>query len=169
METVISLIPNDKNVATTRQKLEMAGFAESKISVFFQPADVWQRLGGRQKVWAVAKKAGLGALIGLIVGALYGIPAGVFNCKFMNCPLETSVIMWVLISLFWVIGGAFLGTIIGLDKLEDDLYSYIEGVRRGEALFVIETSEERTSEAMRILRKEQGTVIHDIHEETEAR
>ena len=169
METVISLIPNDKNVATTRQKLEMAGFAESKISVFFQPADVWQRLGGRQKVWAVAKKAGLGALIGLIVGALYGIPAGVFNCKFMNCPLETSVIMWVLISLFWVVGGAGLGAIVGLDKLEQDLYSDVEGVRRGETLFVVETSEERAQEVNQILRQERGTVIHDIHEETEAR
>jgi len=42
-------------------------------------------------------------------------------------------------------------------------------VRRGGALFVVETSEERASEAMHILQREQGTIIHDIHEGTEAR
>jgi hypothetical protein len=169
METVISLIPNNEHVATTRQALETAGFAKSRISVLFQPADVWQRLGGRQKVRAVAKKAALGALIGLVVGAIYGISAGLFNYIFMHCPLETSVILWALISLYWLVAGGFLGAIIGLDRLERDLFSYVEGVRRGEALFVVKTSEERVQEAEQILRQEQGTVIHDIHEETEAR
>ena len=169
METVISLIPNDEHVATARQALEKAGFTKRNISVLFQPADVWQRLGGRQKVGALAQKAVLGALIGLVVGALYGIPSGVFNCKFMNCPLETSATLWALISLYWVVAGGFLGVIVGLDRLERDLYSYVEGVRRGETLFVIETPEERAQEAEQILRQEQGTVIHDIHEEMEAR
>lgn len=168
METVISLIPNDEHVAKTKQALEAAGFIENKINVLRQPADVWRRLDGRQKIWTVAKKAGLGALIGLLIGALYGIPAGIFNCRFMNCSLQTSVIMWALISLFWVIGGAFLGAIIGLDKLEYDLYSYIEGVRRGEALFVVETTEKQVQAAEQILQQAHGTVIHDIHEEMEA-
>jgi hypothetical protein len=169
METVISLVPNDEHVITARQELETAGFAESEISVLFQPADVWHRLGGHQKVRAVVKKAALGALTGLIVGALYGIPSGVVNCKFLNCPLETSVVMWGLISVFWVVAGGFLGAIIGLDRLEEDLYSYVEGVRRGEALFVVETPQEQAQDAMRILRQEHGTVIHEIREETEAK
>jgi hypothetical protein len=165
MDTIISLIPNDEHVATARRELTTAGFAENKISVLFQPADVWQRLGGHQKVRPVVKKAVLGGTIGLIVGALYGIPAGIFNCRFMNCPLETSVILWALITLFWIIGGGFLGGTIGLDELERDLYSYVEGVRRGDALFVVEVPEERAPEAMHILRQERGTVIHDVHEE----
>ena len=38
-------------------------------------------------------------------------------------------------------------------------------MRRGEALFVVGTPEEKVPEVMHILRQEQGTVIHDIHEE----
>ena len=114
----------------------------------------------------MAKKAALGAFLGLLVGAIYGVPAGIFNCKFMNCSLQTSVILWALITLFWVLAGGFLGGIIGLDKLERSLYSYVEGVRRGEALFVVETPEERAPEARRILRQEQGTVIDEIRQRT---
>jgi hypothetical protein len=162
METVICLIPNDEHVATVRRGLASAGFADNKISVLFQPADVWRQLGGQQKMRAVLQKAMLGGAIGLIVGALYGIPAGIFNCRFMNCSLEMSVIMWALITLFWVVGGGVLGGMIGLDAVERDLYSYVEGVRRGAALFVVETPEERAPEVQRILRQQEGTVIHEI-------
>lgn len=162
METVVSLIPNDDHVAAARQKLETAGFAAEKINVLFQPAAVWQRLRGRQGIRALAKQTALGALIGLLVGALYGVPAGIFNCKFMNCSLETSVILWALITLFWILAGGFLGSIIGLDKLECNLYSYVEGVRRGEALFVVETKREQVPIAMHILQQAQGTVIQDV-------
>jgi len=169
METVISLIPNDEHVEKAKQELEKAGFADSKIGVFFQPADVWQQLGGRQKFRIVVKDAAIGALFGLVIGAIYGIPTGIILCRFMNCPLQTGVVLWVIVTLFWVIAAGILGAIVGLNRLEDDLYSYMEGVRRGEALFVVETPEERVSDAMRIMRQEQGTVIHEIHEEIEAK
>ena len=168
METIIGLIPNDEHVTTTRYELEKAGFAISKINILYQPADVWQRLGGHQKVRIVYKWAAVGASVGLVVGALYGVPAGIFNCLFMECPLQTSIILWAIISLFWVAAGGIVGAIIGLDKLEDDLYSYVEGVRRGEALFVVETPPEQAQRAVEILRQEQGTVIHDVQQEQEA-
>jgi hypothetical protein len=166
METVISLLPNDEHLAAARRELASAGFTQNRITVLFQPADVWQRLGGHQKVRAVVKKAVLGGVIGLLVGALYGIPAGIFNCQFMNCSLETSVVLWALITLFWILAGGFFGSIIGIDGLERDLYSYVEGVRRGEALVVVETPEEQALEARRILLQEQGTAVHEIHQGT---
>jgi hypothetical protein len=166
METVISLLPNDEHLAAARRELAIAGFAPNRIAVLFQPADVWQRLGGHQRVRAVVKKAVLGGAIGLLVGALYGIPAGIFNCRFMNCSLETSVVLWALITLFWILVGGFFGSIIGIDGLERDLYSYVEGVRRGDALLVVETPEERAPEARRILLREQGTVVHEIRQGT---
>ncbi|HRQ39518.1 MAG TPA: hypothetical protein PLD25_16540 [Chloroflexota bacterium] len=169
METVISLIPNDEHVTRARQALGSAGIVETKIDVLWQPADVWQRLGGHQKVRGVFKNAAIGALIGLIVGALYGVPAGVFNCKAMNCSVGTSVVLWAIISLYWVAAGGFLGAIIGIDRLEQEFYSYVEGVRRGEALFVVDATADKVSEARRILRQEHGMVIQDIHTGTETK
>jgi hypothetical protein len=169
MDTIISLIPDDEHVTAARQELEEAGIAKNKIDILSQPSDVWRRLGGRLKIRVVFKDAAMGALIGLFIGALYGIPAGVFNCRFMNCSLETSVILWVLASLFWVAVGGFIGAIVGLDRFEEEFYSYVEGVQRGEALFVVESSDDQAPEAMGILQQENGILIHDIREETGAR
>jgi hypothetical protein len=167
METIISLMPNDEHLTAARQELEKAGFAKNKINILYQPADVWQQLGGHQKKRLVFNWAAAGALVGLVIGALYGLPAGIFNCFFMDCPVRTSLILWAIISLFWVVAGGIVGAIIGLDKLEDDLYSYVEGVRRGEALFVVEARQEQAQQAIEILRQEHGTVIHDIQQEKE--
>jgi hypothetical protein len=165
METIICLIPNDEHLASARQELEEAGFARNRFDILSRPADVWKRLGGHQKVRGVFKWAALGALLSLLVGAIYGVPVGIFNCIFMNCPLETGIILWALVSLFWIVVGAIMGAIIGLDKLEDDLYSYVEGVRRGEVLFMVEAAPEQTQQAVQILRGEKGSVIHEIHQQ----
>ena len=165
METIIGLIPNDDDVESARQELKNAGFPKNKINILFQPADVWQRLEGRQKIRIVFKDAVIGMFIGLIVGAIYGVPAGVYNCRFMNCPMGTSVILWMAISLFWVITGAFLGAIVGLDRFEADFYSYVEGVQRGEALFVVEASEKQAPLVQHILEQEHGILVHDLQEE----
>jgi hypothetical protein len=130
---------------------------------------VWQRLDGHQKVRGVFKWATIGALLSLLVGAIYGVPVGIFNCIFMNCPLETAFILWALVTLFWIVVGGIIGAIIGLDKLEEDLYSYVEGVRRGEVLFMVEAAPEQAQQAVQILHDEQGSVIHDIHQEGVAR
>jgi hypothetical protein len=39
-------------------------------------------------------------------------------------------------------------------------------VRRGESVIVVKTPEKQVADAVRILRQEYGTVIHNIHEET---
>jgi hypothetical protein len=164
METIVCLIPNDEHLALVKRNLEKAGPATNKVDILFRPAGVWQRLSGHQKVRSVFKWAAAGALIGLGVGAIYGLPASAINCFMLNCSFQTGAVLWVLISLFWVVAGGIIGAIVGLDKLEDDLYSYVEGVRRGEALFVVDTVPEQAQQIVQILREEQGTVIHDVHQ-----
>ena len=168
METIVCLIPYDEHVATAREDLMMAGIAVNDIRVLLQPASVWQRLKGPLKIRKVFRYAALGALVGLAIGALYGLPAGYLNCTLMNCPIKTSVILGVLITLFWIFGGGLVGAIVGLDKLEHDLHSYVEGVRRGEAVMVVDATGKQASKVMRILRQDQGTVVREIHEEMEA-
>jgi hypothetical protein len=68
-----------------------------------------------------------------------------------------------LISLYWIAGGGFLGALVGLDRLERDLYSYVEGVRRGAALFVVESPEERAPEVAEILAQEEGALLHVLN------
>lgn len=168
MAFVLSLVPDDDHVANTQKELAAAGFPATSVNVLHHPAEVWQHLNGRQKMAAVFKHAAIGGLLGIIVGALYGVPAGVFNCTLMNCPQSTSIMLWALITLFWIMGGGLLGGLVGLDRLERDLYDYVEGVRRGEALIVVESSAQQVPQARRILQHQHGTVIHDIYPEKES-
>lgn len=162
MKTLVALIPDDEHLVSAEEALKVEGIGESEISVLVRPAQVWRRLEGRKKLRVVFRYAFFGIILGLAVGVLYGVPAGIMNCREMGCPFTTSTLLLAVISLYWVLGGGFLGAIIGLDRLEQNLYSYVEGVRRGEALLVIETPNEQVSEVTRILRGENGSLVHAI-------
>lgn len=165
MEMVTGLVPNDEHVSKAAKALQAAGFSDDQVKVIHQARDVWQWLNGREKLRVVFKYAFTGALLGLAVGCLYGIPAGLMNCSQMGCSSTLSLILLAIISLYWVLGGALLGGVVGVDQLEHPLYSYVEGVRRGEALFLIETGPERMEEARRILGREAGTCISCVDRE----
>lgn len=162
MTTLAGLIPNDEHVDHVVESLESEGIFSDRYQILTRPADVWQRLNGHRRLQIVFRNALRGMLIGLGIGMLYGVPAGFFNCRLMNCELSTSLVMLLLISLYWVAGGAVLGAIIGLDRLERPLYSYVEGVRRGEALMVVETTEAEAPEVFEILTHETGSMVQPI-------
>lgn len=163
MSTVLGLIADDEHITLVREALKAAGVSEDKISILRRPGEVWQRLEGRKKLRVVFRNAFIGMLLGLVVGVLYGATAGVLNCRLMDCPVTTSLISLGLISLYWIAGGGFLGALIGLDRLEGDLYSYVEGVRRGAVLFVVESPEERAPEVADILAQEEGALLHVLN------
>ena len=167
MDIVVGLIPDEAHVTEARRELKAAGFAENNVSVLRTAADVWNKLSGHKKAQVVFKDAAIGALFGFALGSLLGVTTGILNCALMDCPVERSLVFLALIVLYCSLGGGLFGTIVGLDQLERPLYSYIEGVRRGQALFVVETSDERVSDAKRILEKERGIIIEDFHEEVE--
>lgn len=165
MKRLVGLIPNDEHLVKAREALQAAGIGEGSISALVRPADVWERLGGRRKLRIFFRYTAVGALLGLAVGAFYGVPSGILNCSGMGCPIGTSGILLLVISVYWVLGGAFLGAIVGADRMEQNLYSYVEGVRRGSALLIVETPDEQSAEVERILHQESGLLVHDVERE----
>ena len=103
--------------------------------------------------------AGTGALLGLGVGLLYGLPAGLMNCSEVGCPFNTSTVLLALITIFWMMGGAFMGAIIGIDRLEQGLYSYVEGVRHEQTLLVVTAPDQQANDVIRVLSQENGRLI----------
>ena len=163
MERVVGLIPNDEHVTSAMQELRAAGFAENKMCVLVKPDDVWKRLGGKKKAQIVYRDTIIGALLGFSLGSTFGVVAGVLNCTLMDCPIEKSLIFLALIVLFCTVSGGLFGAIVGLDQLDRVLDSYVKGVRYGQALFVVETCGQRTSDARRILDEAHGTAVQVIH------
>lgn len=162
MKTLIGLIPDNEHVAHVQEALKAAGIGENEVHALVRPAEVWERLGGRKKLAVATKYALAGSALGLLVGGLYGIPAGIFNCSEMGCSVSTSATLLAVITIYWVLGGLFMGAIVGMDRLEQDLYSYVEGVRHGAALLVVEAPDDRASEVTRILQKDRGLLVHGL-------
>lgn len=162
MKTLISLIPDEEHITHAREALQAAGIGADDITALIRPAEVWERLRGRSKVPVALKYTLAGGVLGLLVGALYGIPAGIFNCSEMGCPFTTSTALLVVIVAYWVIGGLFMGAIVGMDRLEQDLYSYVEGVRRGAALLIVQTPDDRATDVTRILQEDRGLLVHGL-------
>jgi hypothetical protein len=162
MKTLVSLIPDNESAAQAAEKLHTTGISRDRRCILCQPVEVWKRLGGDSRLHMVMRHAGYGALLGLAVGLLYGVPAGIMNCRATSCTVNTSLVFLTAISLFWVISGAFLGAIVGLDRLEKDLYSYVEGVRRGGALVMVDVPGNQADAVTRMLKEEHGLLVHQL-------
>lgn len=162
MNTLIGLIPDERYLVTAEKRLQAAGIDQSAMSVLVRPTDVWRRLEGPKKLRVAIRYSLFGALVGLALGALFGVPAGILNCAEMDCTMTISTVLLALIALYLMVGGAFVGAIVGIDRVEQDLYSYVEGVYRGGALLVIETPAGRIREIARILQQESGLLVHTI-------
>jgi hypothetical protein len=162
MKTYVGLIPDNEHVAHAGAALQAAGIPAAGISTLTRPADVWERLEGHSRFRVVRRSATIGALLGLAVSAIYTVPLVLMYCPEMGCSFATSVTVLVILALYWLLGGAFLGAIAGADRLEQGLYSYVEGVRRGARLMVVEAPAEQAAEVPRILEHESGLLVHSL-------
>jgi hypothetical protein len=165
MKTLISLIPDTDSAEHAVGKLRQAGVSQDKMCILCRPVEVWKRLGGDEKLHIVIRYGLYGTLLGLAVGLLYGVPSGIMNCLVMDCAVNTNLTFLAIITLFWILGGAFLGTLFGLDRLEKDLYSYVEGVRRGGAFIMVDIPENQAAAVTKILKEEHGLLVHKLKNE----
>jgi len=165
MEKIVGVFANDSDLLSSREELTAVGFQNAAIKVSREPSQVWQWLDGKKRLRRLLKSAGYGAAIGIVVGGLYGIPAGIANCTIGACSVATSLKFLVVIEAYWMLAGGFLGAIAGLDRLERALFAYVEGARKGESVLVVESPPEKSTQVMEIMRQNHSTAVQDIHEE----
>jgi hypothetical protein len=166
METIVGLIPDEAHIKNAERELREAGISENKMHVLLGSANFWENLCSKEKARLVFKDAVIGAFIGLTLGGLIGMIAGVLNCRLMDCPIGTSLIFLALIVLYCAFAGALFGTWIGLDRAERSLLAYVADAHRDQALFVVETSTETAPEARHILELH-GILVDVNHEDVE--
>ncbi|MDV7391492.1 hypothetical protein RZS08_09075, partial [Arthrospira platensis SPKY1] len=107
--------------------------------------------------------AAIGAALGVLLYGPVGFFAGYLDCKLMGCNQAIGATFLALGLLIGLVGGGVLGAVIGLNNLEQHLYAYVEGVRRGELLLMVEAPAPLGKAVVSLLRQEQGTVVRDLH------
>jgi hypothetical protein len=108
-----------------------------------QTKQVWERLEGHRQMRLVYRNAAIGAFLGLAVSTIYAVPLVLMYCPDMGCRFSTSLVILGLHAFYWVLGGAFLDSVVGADQLQPQLYTCVEGVRRGGTLML--SSRRRTT------------------------
>jgi hypothetical protein len=161
MTTIVSFIPEEDHVITARQALARAGIPEEKIKILSQPLEVWRRLHGRRKIRALLKNVAVGALLGAVLGLMAAIPAGYFNCAKEACTVPESLWQGAIITAVFAAAGGFLAAMGSIDRFENDVLLYVDGVMRGEPLFMIDAPEDTAEKARRILTEEHGLLIYE--------
>jgi len=162
MKTLVGLIPDNEHAVHAGEALQGAGIDTGRVSALARPGEVWERLGGQRKLHIVSRYGTYGALLGLAVSTIYALPLVIMFCPEMGCSSGTRFVLLGIMALVWTLGGAFMGTIAGADQLEQDLYSYVEGVRHGGVLLVVDTPDEQVAGVSRILRQEDGLLVHSL-------
>lgn len=156
--TVASLFDSFAHAQSTVQDLVDNGFAPDHISLISNDAGTKHIRRGADQL---PKELGtVGALGGSISGGILGILVGIGTLSIpgIGTVLAAGPFLSVLAStaigatLGGVTGG-LIGALVGAGIPQEDANYYAEGVRRGGTLVLVETTEDRVTHAVDIMRR----------------
>jgi uncharacterized protein (TIGR02271 family) len=152
--TVVALYDDRANAMRAVERLNDAGFDRQEISVMSQQPDETgmdvRYKEGNQAGEGAAAGAGLGAVLGGIAGLLIGL--GTIMIPGLGVLLVAGPLAAALAGAGVGAGlGALIGALVGLGIPEEDAEYYAEGIRRGNTLVAVRTSDARVPDAVRIL------------------
>jgi hypothetical protein len=162
MSIVIGMFSSVKDVLSSIEKLEQAGFAEDKIGVLTQSNAARKLLTGNL-IRRVIPHIGWGALLGFAIFCLIGLAVDWYAC----CNLFAyGMMFWVggvvAYSLAGAVLGAAAGWFFGLDKIERETDFYSQNVGKGGQLITVQTNDQMVTKVMDILRQQDAVGVKTL-------
>jgi len=159
MKTVVGLFEYYQDAERAVNELNSRGFGKTDISIAARDRVLQDRMtGGKEQ--AVAESAGAGAIGGTAVGGIAGLLVGIGALAIPGIgpvlaygPLAAAIGSTVAGAGIGAAAGGLIGALVGLGIPEEDANFYAEGVKRGGVLVTVRASDDRASEAMRILQQ----------------
>jgi uncharacterized protein (TIGR02284 family) len=153
-KTVTGLFDGYESAEHASEILRRGGFAEEEISVVAQSQIVQERLGDDETQRAL-EGAGAGALGGAAIGGFAGLLAGAVTLVLPGVgpvlaggAVATAAGASAAGAGIGAAYGGFAGTLIGLGMSEQKAHLYVEGVKRGNVLLIVETTETQAWKAL---------------------
>lgn len=159
MKTVVGLFEYYQDAERAVDQLSSRGFGKTEISVAARDRVLRERVvGGKDQ--AVAESAGAGAVGGTAVGGIAGLLVGIGALAIPGIgpviaagTLGTALATTAVGAGIGAAAGGLIGALVGLGIPEEDAQFYAEGVKRGGVLVTVQTTDDRASEALNILRQ----------------
>jgi uncharacterized membrane protein len=162
MKTVVGLFEDYRDADRAVSELSSQGFTRSEISIAARDSAIRDRMvaGEAGTERAVAESAGAGAVGGSVVGGLAGLLVGIGALAIPGVgpviaagTLATTLGSTAVGAGIGAAAGGLIGALVGLGIPEEDATFYAEGVKRGGVLVTVQTSDDRASEALSIMRR----------------
>jgi len=160
MKTVVGLFENYMDADRAVSELNARGFGRNEISVAARDNAVRDRIAGTAgQERAVAESAGAGAVGGATIGGLGGLLVGLGALAIPGIgPVVAAGTLATVLGTtaagagIGAAAGGIIGALVGMGIPETDATFYAEGVKRGGVLVTVQTSDDRASEALNIMR-----------------
>ena len=161
MYPVIALFWREVDTTQAVNRLKKAGFVEDKIGVFTQESAIRSLLDCKPSE-VVPKYAAWGAFFGIIIYGIFGLVAGWCQCNWFSFEQMYGIGAFLGIILGGVFVGGLLGCIAGIAESEEDSHLYIQGIRMGGNVIVVQANEEDIERAISILEQEKASGVKSL-------
>jgi hypothetical protein len=162
MKTVVGLFENYQDAERAVSELNARGFGKNELSVAARDTALRQRVvgGTTGKEQAVADSAAAGAIGGATIGGLGGLLVGLGALAIPGIgPLVAAGTLATVLGStaagagIGAAAGGLIGGLVGMGIPREDAEFYAEGVKRGGILLTVQTSDDRASGALNIMRR----------------
>lgn len=142
MRKIIGLLPGGSNIQLQFNELELQGLSSEDIHILNRENNVRDALGC-EPFCKVRDSSLLGALIGITIYAVFGLVAAWCECNLLGYGGPYGIFTLVGGILAGLFVGGSLGALVGLANSESGAHLYIQGVRMGDEMVVIEVPDQK--------------------------
>lgn len=155
-KTVAALFENRIHLEEAIQDLLAAGVPQAEISLLTrQDLDESAKITGDEVSREAVKGAGTGAVAGVVGGIVLSL-AGVIVPGLGMVAAAGPLAALVVGGSLGIVGGGLVGALTGRKLSDEHVERYLDGVRQGSVLLLIEISDERVGEIEDILQRREG-------------
>jgi uncharacterized membrane protein len=169
MDTVIGLFETEQSARLALQSLKADGFVNEKTGLLARKqvnaADLQEETGQE-----IAEKAGVSALGGTLAGSLAGLLAGlgVISIPGIGPVVAAGALATILGATAAGAGlgaatGGLLGALIGLGISEERAEFYVQRVKHGAVLVLLEIRDDQVADVVKILKQSDVVDINTRH------
>lgn len=161
MPKMISLLPEEVDVADVLQDLQQAGVSQERIQVVTDEKDA-RSLLGCDPVCTVRRYGLIGMLIGAGTYTIYAAIAAYCECVLFGFDYSIGAGVFLGGVLAGAFVGGLLGLLVGFGLYEEADNRYVEALLRGGRVLVVNTSRQEALQVQRLLEQEQAWVVNPV-------
>jgi hypothetical protein len=149
------------NIEPILNKLRQYGFAEEQISILTQESAIRKSLGC-EPISLVPKYASWGVVFGIATYGVFGLAAVWCQCNLLSFEQTYGIVSLSGALLAGAFIGGFIGCFLGVAQSEEDSRPYVQGVRMGGKVIIVQADDVDIEKARNILSQENGHEIRII-------